>query len=165
MYVYNNALSSKYSGCIKSTIGVVATSSCGNVCGTSCLGSESNPGNAYGYSPSTFCMFGQRIQNMPYCPIVASNYTATSTLGVLSCTGGNDSGGDNSICCSDQTHKGAIGDSINGLWNCGEGSAGNTTQYALGWPGSPDGAYMCIDAEASKSTQWVDGVSTPLCPP
>jgi len=144
---------------------VIATSSCGNICGTSCLGSESNPGNAYGYSPNTFCLFGQRVSNMPYCPAVAFNYTSStnSNLGILSCTGGNDSGGDNSICCSDTTHKGGDEDSINGSWNCGERAAGNTTQYALGWPGSPDGAYMCLRGEGSRSNLWDVTVSTPVC--
>jgi hypothetical protein len=53
------------SGCVKSTMGVIATATCGNVCGTSCLGAESNPGNAPGYSPSTFCIFGQRVGKFP----------------------------------------------------------------------------------------------------
>ena len=160
-----------HSGCIKSAIGVVATSTCGNTCGFACRGSESNPGNAYGYSPSTFCTFGERVENMPYCPIVASNYTSSenSNLGILSCTesssqGGTDSTGDDSICCSDTTHKGATGDSVNGGWNCGEGTAGNTTQYALGWPGSPDGAYMCIRDDGSKSSRHDNSSSTPVCP-
>ena len=49
------------SGCVKGPMNVVATATCGNVCGTSCLGDESNPGNNPGYSPSTFCIFGQRV--------------------------------------------------------------------------------------------------------
>lgn len=48
------------SGCIKTRIGVIHTSTCGNTCGTSCLGDEKNPGN-YGHSPSTFCSFGSRL--------------------------------------------------------------------------------------------------------
>ena len=54
-----------HSGCVKGTMGVIATATCGNVCGTSCLGQESNPGNADGYSPSTFCIFGSRVRKLP----------------------------------------------------------------------------------------------------
>ena len=159
-----------HSGCIKSAIGVVATSTCGNTCGFACRGSESNPGDAYGYSPSTFCIFGQRVEHMPYCPSVAGSYGGVqANIGILSCTetgsGGNvDTDGDNSICCADTTHKGEIGKSANGVWNCGEGSTGDPLLYALGWPGSPSNAYMCIRDEESKSTRWVSGESTPVCP-
>ena len=48
------------SGCIKTRIGVIHTSTCGNSCGNSCLGDEKNPGN-YGHSPTTFCSFGWRL--------------------------------------------------------------------------------------------------------
>ena len=58
-------LNSFHSGCVKGTMGVIATATCGNVCGTSCLGEESNPGNADGYSPSTFCIFGSRVRKWP----------------------------------------------------------------------------------------------------
>ena len=154
-----------HSGCIKSAIGVVATSTCGNTCGFDCRGSESNPGNSYGYSPSTFCIFGQRVEHMPYCPSVAGSYGGTqANVGILSCTGGNDNKGNDSICCADTTHKGANETSINGGWNCGEGSTGDPLLYALGWPGSPNDAYMCIRDEESKSTRWVSGESTPVCP-
>lgn len=50
------------SGCIKFGIGVIHTSTCGTTCGTSCLSAESNPSaSVHGYSPSTFCIFGDRV--------------------------------------------------------------------------------------------------------
>ena len=50
------------SGCIKIGIGVIHTSTCGTTCGTSCLSAESNPSaSVHGYSPSTFCIFGDRV--------------------------------------------------------------------------------------------------------
>ena len=147
------------SGCIKTRIGVVHTSTCGNVCGLSCLGDEKNPGN-YGYSPSTFCAFGSRLENMPYCPNVANNVTVwyqsnngnNPFAGEFSCTGNNDAEGDNSICCwqnstqawrneADATARDNLDVSINGKFNCdptGESTVGYgqvvmDNQYALGW--------------------------------
>lgn len=50
------------SGCIRSRIGVIATSSCSTNCG-SCLGGEEAPGggNKKNEHPETFCKFGQRL--------------------------------------------------------------------------------------------------------
>ena len=50
------------SGCIRTQIGVKATSSCSTNCG-SCLGGETAPGggNVKNQHPETFCKFGQRL--------------------------------------------------------------------------------------------------------
>ena len=208
------------SGCIKTRIGVIHTSTCGNSCGTSCLGDEKNPGN-YGHSPSTFCSFGSRLgmcqfhpeslpqclqifftsssnaihafsflssvllttppileENMPYCPTISQG-----DRGQYSCTnGGNDSQGDNSICCwqnstqpwrneADATARDNLDVSVNGKFNCdptgestvGHGNVTMDNQYALGWTVdghtgrdgvtiSPPDQAMCIDSEDSYSS-------------
>ena len=156
------------SGCVKSAIGVIATSTCGNTCGTSCRRSESNPGEAYGYSPSTFCIFGERVKNMPYCPAVAAPFTVDNKdgLGKWSCKDNDkDSTGDNSICCADTTHKGEIGDSVNGVWNCGAGGEGDPLCYAQGWNSSDPNDFMCIINATSTSSRWVNGTSSHVCSP
>ena len=119
---------------------------------------------------------------MPYCPDTAWPFTENNQagLGKWSCDGTNapagvstnDDTGDNSICCAESTtgttHKGEIGDSIDGVWNCGytgEGGEGNPLYYAQGWTGGCNpNAYMCIRDEASKSKQWEDGTSSLVCP-
>lgn len=60
------------SGCVKNSFGVTATATCSNSCGDSCIGSQSNPGNGNGYAPSTYCVFGSRVYNMPECEDLAS---------------------------------------------------------------------------------------------
>eukprot|EP00957_Ditylum_brightwellii_P112934 8611591-Ditylum_brightwellii.AAC.1 len=48
------------SSCVKTIIGVIDSSTCSTNCG-GCLGSASNPGTDKGYSPSTFCLYGNRV--------------------------------------------------------------------------------------------------------
>ena len=97
------------SACVKTEIGVVATSTCSNNCGTGCLTSDANTGGEKGYAPSTFCSFGSRVENLAYCPILAEGLLATpgnpkntSFVGRYSCEG-NAAFPDNkeSICCND----------------------------------------------------------------
>ena len=136
------------SGCIKGAMGVIATSTCGAVCGTSCLTAQANPGN-FGESPATMCTYGQRVQNMPYCPDVAAGAD-----GHFSCTGGNDITGDNSICC---TH---LSDTemtpIDGTFHCHLDLSDPNKSY-YGYASDP----VCTDAD---SLTGVAGMQLPICP-
>jgi len=115
---------------------------------------------------------------MPYCPDIAGTYTSLGQqqasngggLGYYSCTDtsieGSDGSGDNSICCIDNTTKASsLETSIDGVWDCGEGTAGDPLYYGQGWTGgcNPD-AFMCIRDEDSLSNQWVNGTSALICP-
>ena len=107
-----------------------------------------NPGALYGDSPSTFCIFGSKIENMIYCPTLADG-----TVGQYSCTDPNQNGkdqeGDNTVCCTTST---------DGIFNC--------VADEYGYPGvntawSPDGKQMCITS--TDSLTGIAGRITPLC--
>ena len=141
------------SGCIKGAMNVIATSTCGNSCGTSCLNAQQNPGN-FGEAPGTFCIFGQRVQNMPYCPDIAEG-----TQGQYSCTGtgqGTDTTGDNSICC---THLSDLDSTpIDGTFHCHlDLTDEDTTNDYYGYASDP----VCVDGD---SLTCIAGRQLPICP-
>ena len=98
------------------------------------------------------CTYGQRVQNMPYCPDVAAG-----TQGQFSCTGGTtfvDTTGDNSICC---TH---LSDTemtpIDGAFHCHLDLSDPAKAY-YGYASDP----VCVDAD---SLTGIAGFQLQVCP-
>mmetsp|Transcript_5781 Transcript_5781/g.8499 ORF Transcript_5781/g.8499 Transcript_5781/m.8499 type:complete len:335 (-) Transcript_5781:211-1215(-) len=128
------------SSCVKTIIGVIATSTCSNNCGN-CLGSTSNPGSDQGYSPATFCLYGNRVDNMPECTVISNDST-----GAFSCLSGNDNTGDESLCCTSASSPNV---DAPGDFTCSDdGTFG--TNVIQSW--SPSAGPMCVKDQASRSS-------------
>lgn len=138
------------SGCISKIFGVTATSTCGNKCGVSCLGSEKNPnmGNP-GSSPTTFCAFGTSVQNFRLCTEIVD-----LGVGELGCDDGSGTG-NNTSCCTDTTGATNMPDE-DGEFHCavpGYGCNSNATGV-IG---------VCVDYDALTNKNDCGDRKVPLC--